>query len=360
MLQVQMLDSLHGWAGCFSDTSNKPLGKNGMDKYRGPKILLACPLNITASKTNICSGDSSLLTASGANTYTWTTIGANTSTVTVKPTTATVYTVSGTLTGCVNTQTVNINVTPSPTLTVSDAFGKPLGFDTVCTGASMYLTSSGAVTYTWAPAASLSTTSGITTFATPTVSTTYTLTGKTGSCTTAYQFTLDVIPATSPALVANSVSVCLNSSVTVNASGYTTYTWTPAAGLNQTTGSSVVANPTVTSVYVVSGYNPTTNNCKTSTSLTVTVNNCAGIDNISNNANISVYPNPSTGLINISMPVVNEATTLYITDMIGKEVFKSSLKDANVSIDLSNLQKGLYMVTITNGQAKQIQKLIIQ
>jgi len=41
-------------------------------------------------------------------------------------------------------------------------------------------------------------------------------------------------------------------------------------------------------------------------------------------------------------------------------VFKSSIKDANVSLDLSNLHKGLYMVTITNGQTKQIQKLIIQ
>jgi hypothetical protein len=359
MLQVQMLDSLHGWAGCFSDTSNKPIGRNGMDKYRGPKIILACPISITASKTSICSGDSSLLTASGASTYTWTTIGATTSTVTVKPTTATVYTVSGTMPGCTSTQTVNIAVTASPTLTITDAFGLHLGFDTVCTGASMYLTASGAVTYTWAPAAGLSTTSGATTFATPTVSTTYTLTGKTGTCTKVNQFLLSVFATPSPVLAVNSASMCTSNSVTLNASGYNTYTWTPATGLSQTTGSTVVANPAATTIYIVSGYDAS-NNCKTSTSSTVTVSTCAGIASISDNSGISVYPNPSTGLVTISMPSVNGATTLYITDMIGKEVFKSSVKDANVSLDLTNLQKGLYMLTISNGQSKHVQKLIIQ
>ena len=124
------------------------------------------------------------------------------------------------------------------------------------------------------------------------------------------------------------------------------------------TGNSVISTPSVTTVYIVTGYDGST--CKTSTSLTVTVNTCAGIESVSNNADISVYPNPSTGLVTISMPSVNEGTTLYITDMIGKEVFKSTVKNANMSLDLTNLQKGLYMLTIYNGKNKQVQKLVIQ
>jgi len=358
MLQVQMLDSLHGWAGCFSDTSNKPIGRNGMDKYRGPKIALACPLSIAASKTTICSGDSSMLTASGANTYTWTTIGATTSTVTVKPTAATVYTVTGTISGCVNTQTVNIAVNATPTLTITDPYGASLTTGTVCTGGSEYLMAAGAVTYTWSPAGTLSATSGTTTFATPTITTTYSLTGKTGTCVKVTPFTITVLATPSPVLVVNSPSVCTGGTVTLNASGLSTYSWTPSTSLSAATGSSVMASPGVTTIYVVTGYDGST--CKTSSSLTVTVSPCAGIATISNNSDISVYPNPSTGLVNISIPSVNAATTLYVTDMIGKEVFKSSVKDVNVSVDLTNLQKGLYMLTISNGQSKHIQKLIIQ
>ncbi|HKC68893.1 MAG TPA: T9SS type A sorting domain-containing protein [Bacteroidia bacterium] len=357
MLQVQMLDSLHGWAGCFSDTS-QPVGKNGMDKYRGPKILQACPINISASKTTLCSGDSSMLTASGASTYTWTTIGVNTSTVTVKPTAATVYTVSGTIPGCTSTQTVNINVNPTPTLTITDPYGASLISGTVCTGGSEYLTAAGAVNYTWSPSGTLSATTGTSTFASPTVTTTYSLTGKTGTCTKVATFTVTVLSTPSPVLIAPSTSVCLGSSVTLNASGLSSYSWTPSGSLNMNTGNSVISTPSVTTVYIVTGYDGST--CKTSTSLTVTVNTCAGIESVSNNADISVYPNPSTGLVTISMPSVNETTTLYITDMIGKEVFKSTVKNANMSLDLTNLQKGLYMLTIYNGKNKQVQKLVIQ
>ncbi|HXU28080.1 MAG TPA: T9SS type A sorting domain-containing protein, partial [Bacteroidia bacterium] len=188
--------------------------------------------------------------------------------------------------------------------------------------------------------------------------TTYSLSGKTGSCTSVVPFTVTVLATPSPVLVAPSASVCLNSSVTINASGLSSYSWTPSGSLNMNTGNSVVASPTVTTVYVVTGYDGST--CKTSTSLTVTVSNCTGIDNVSNNSNISIYPNPSTGLVTVSIPSVNETTTLYITDMIGKNVFKSSVKDANISLDLTNLNKGLYMLIISNGQTKHIQKLIIQ
>jgi hypothetical protein len=356
MLRVEMLDSLHGWAGCFSDTSQVK-GKNGMDKYKGPKIAQACPINIIANKTSICSGDSSLLTANGATSYTWTTIGANTSTVTVKPTTASVYTVTGLLAGCTNTQTISIAVTASPTVTITDVFGNTLGSDTICAGGAAYIKATGAVTYTWAPAGNISSTSGSSNYATPTITTTYTLTGKTGTCSKVSTFTVTVLPTASPSLTVNSPSVCVGNAVAVNANGFNTYTWTPATGLSATSGASVSASPTVTTTYIVTGV---TGACKTSSSLTVTVNPCTGIANVSNNAAISIYPNPSNGLVTVVMSTVNSGTTLYVTDMIGKEVFKSVVTDTNTNLDLSSLQKGLYMVTVANGQNKHIQKLIIQ
>ena len=276
MLQVQMLDTLSGWAGCFSDTTH-PLGKNGMDRYMGPKITVACPFSISATKTTLCSGDSTLLTATGASTYTWTTIGATTSTVTVKPTTSGSFTVTGATGTCSSVQTISVTVKATPTVTVN------------------HLTD----------------------------------------------------------------TICVNGSASISALGATTYSWSPSTGLSATTGANVTASPTVNTIYTVVG---TKNTCPKAVTFTVTINqNCyAGIEQVSNGANFSIYPNPSKGSVNIALSALNGSTTLYVTDMIGKEVYKTLITDINTNLDLSSLQKGLYMVTVANGKSKHIQKLIIQ
>jgi hypothetical protein len=53
--------------------------------------------------------------------------------------------------------------------------------------------------------------------------------------------------------VSGSTSICQGQSATLTASGASTYTWSPATGLNTTTGSSVVATPPSTIVYTVTG-----------------------------------------------------------------------------------------------------------
>ena len=440
MLQVQMLDSAHGWAGTFSNDS-LPLGTNGMDKYKGPKIALACPLTVTSSLATLCSGDSSVLTASGLNTYTWTLSTGGTSsasTLTVTPPATASYTVAATTTaGCANTQTISITVNPTPTVSVVNAVGVSVGNDTLCTGGATYLTASGATTYSWSPSTGLNTHLGLHVTASPTTTTTYTLLGTLGACTSIITPTITVLSTPSPTLTVNSPTICTGAtnSVTVNAGGFNTYTWSPVTGLSSTTGTSVVASPTVTTHYLVTGLDAA-GTCETTTSFTVTVkavptinvttstatlcvngtatltasgastytwstsqtgvsiavtptvttsytvvgtstvtscsnehvytqivnSSCfAGIDQISaNNTNISVYPNPNNGLVTISMSNVDEGTTMYVTNMIGQEVFKTSVKDVTTNLDLSSLQKGIYMLTITNGQNKHVEKLIIQ
>jgi trimeric autotransporter adhesin len=52
-------------------------------------------------------------------------------------------------------------------------------------------------------------------------------------------------------LNANSQTICSDSTVTLTASGGTSYTWSPATGLSATTGSSVTANPQANVTYTV-------------------------------------------------------------------------------------------------------------
>lgn len=73
-------------------------------------ISLTTPTLVVAGTNTICEGSSALVTASGANTYVWNT-GATTSSISVTPTTTSVYTVTGTdLNNCSNTQTVSVVV----------------------------------------------------------------------------------------------------------------------------------------------------------------------------------------------------------------------------------------------------------
>jgi gliding motility-associated-like protein len=60
----------------------------------------------------------------------------------------------------------------------------------------------------------------------------------------------DTVLAVSP-----DTALCIGASTTLIASGCTTYTWSPAAGLNTTSGPIVVASPTTTTTYYVTGTN---------------------------------------------------------------------------------------------------------
>jgi hypothetical protein len=358
MIEVQMLDSAHGWAGSFTDTSStRPLGKGGMNKYFGPKVAQACPINITSTKSTICLNDSTKLTALGANTYTWST-AATTSNITVHPTTTTAYTVTGVIPGCTSTQTVNVTViqTANPVVMVSNTT------NTVCVGSQIVLgvsaTPTVTTTYSWTPSASLSSATGASVYAHPVTTTNYTVYGTQGSCKSYATLTVTVNPTPGPTVTVNSATFCPTvASVSLTANGATTYSWTPATGLSSTTGASVAASPTATTVYMVTG---TTGSCMSTMPSTVVVSPCTGIAQVSNTSKISVYPNPSNGMITISVPEVKEGTVMYVTDMIGKEVFKASIHDVNTLVNLSGLQKGMYMMTIVNGQNTQVEKLIIQ
>ncbi|MCP4522185.1 MAG: T9SS type B sorting domain-containing protein [Cytophagales bacterium] len=120
--------------------------------------------------TSYCegSGGSATLTASGANTYTWST-GETTASITVDPNTTTEYTVTSIdANGCENTNSATITVNPLPNVsaTTTDA--------DLCAGESTQLTASGASTYIWDNGLS----STATVNASPATTTTYTVTGR--------------------------------------------------------------------------------------------------------------------------------------------------------------------------------------
>ena len=72
---------------------------------------------------------------------------------------------------------------------------------------------------------------------------------------------------------------------------------------------------------------------------------------------IKVYPNPSNGLITIdSVNPVN----IIVTDISGKQVYNLNNVTNQSPINLSNLQKGIYLIKLSNEDGAQTEKIILK
>ncbi|HEY0111256.1 MAG TPA: LamG domain-containing protein, partial [Fibrella sp.] len=124
-----------------------------------------------------------------------------------------------------------------------------------CGGAAMPIHAEGAVNYTWSPAQGLSATTGGTVLANPTTTTNYMLEGTDANgCIGYYPFTVFVAQPSQITLNTGDAYILPGQAIPLTATGGSgNYTWSPAAGLNQTSGNSVLASPTQTTVYTVRG-----------------------------------------------------------------------------------------------------------
>lgn len=209
----------------------------------------------TASATTICRGGSTLLSASGANSYLWQPGNLSGSTATVSPTATTVYTVTGyALNGCSSSATLTVQVNPLPTVSTA---ATPIAR---CQPGTVILTATGAQTYKWLPGNLIGPT--VSTYLTQT--TTFTVTGTTAGCTASNTVTVAV---GMPSLTVNTphVSVCSTVPTTLTASGNGSFLWQPG----NFTGPSITVAPTSTTTYTVKL--TTEGGCSASATATVTL-----------------------------------------------------------------------------------------
>ena len=221
-------------------------------------------VNAGLDQTLCDDGTSVTLSGSGAVSYTWD--NAVTDGVSFSPTVGTTtYTVTGTdANNCTNTDQVDVTINALPTV---DA-----GIDqTVCTGTTITLSGSGAVSYAWD--------NGVTdgvgfTQAIGTI--TYTVTGTdANSCVNTDQVDVTVQNG-APIDAGLDVSICDGASTTLTATGGVSYTWDNGLGA----GATFVVSPTTTTTYNVTGTDA--NSCTGTDAITVTVNSLptvnAGVD----------------------------------------------------------------------------------
>ncbi|MFH0893089.1 MAG: hypothetical protein V2A54_01535, partial [Bacteroidota bacterium] len=287
-------------------------------------VNMAAPIANAGTDVTICTGSNTTLNASGGVSYSWSPAtglsATNISNPVADPTITTTYTV--TTTNPCGSATDNVVVFVQTALPIANA-----GLDvTICTGSSTNLNASGGTSYAWSPGTGLSATNIANPVASPTISTTYTV-SVTNACGTTTDNIIVTVNAALP--IANAgvdVSICTATNTTLNASGGTSYAWSPGTGLSATNISNPVASPTITTTYTVS----VTNSCGTTTdNVIVTVFSTvptanAGSDvticngsstNLSASGGLGYSWSPATGLsaTNIANPTANPTVTTTYT-----------------------------------------------
>jgi PKD repeat protein len=309
-------------------------------------------INVTASSSTICVGQTTTLTANGATTYTWSPSlslsSANGSVVSASPPSTTIYTVTGASGSCSSSKSVIVNITAIPTISAS------ITNTTICSGTALNVALTGATTYTWLPSGF-----GNSSTLSPSTTTIYSVTGSNGSCNSSIKnFTINVTPSPTVNAFASSTLICTGQTSTLTASGATNYTWSPLISLSSSTGSIVISNATTTTAYTVTG---STGACSSNNTIVLTVSTCTGIDNLVSSNNTSIFPNPSNGTITILNTSNSDKLEVVITNALGQIVISETANNTNqIIIDLGKASKGIYYAKVTSNAGSQLFKLILE
>jgi gliding motility-associated-like protein len=286
------------------------------------------------SDTAFCAGSNVQLIATGGGTYSWSPTGGLSCTTCFNPIanpgTYTVYTVTVTNGVCpAATDDVAVTVKPIPTV---DA-GNP---QTICTGDTAFLSATGTGSFVWSPATGLSCTNCQNPQATPLGTTTYTVTLTQAGCSASDA----VIVTVNTAIIANAgnnVSICIGDSTQLNATGGTTYSWSPPTDLSCTNCQNPMATPASTITY------------------TVTVGN--GVCNPATDAvTVTVNPIPVASISGNTL--VCPGTPLVLTAS-GGTTYLWSTGGTNSFINVTPLVPTVYSVTATNSGCTDVASINI-
>lgn len=246
----------------------------------------------------------------------------------------------------VTTAQITITFIPSPTVNA--------GLDqSVCFGNMATLNGAGAVSYVWNGGV----TNGVA-FASPIGTTVYTVTGTAAnSCTNTdmVSVTTNPLPAVSFNLATD--TVCDNDPSFALSGGMPTggtYSGTGVSAGNFNPATSGIGTFSITYTYT------DINSCQSMIAQNLVVENCAATGiNTSTEMLGKMYPNPTSDILNIEISNNNKNYELILTDVTGREIFKTTSDKKVFVLDMSDYSNGVYFIRLVS-ETSTINKRIVK
>ncbi|MBR0361241.1 MAG: T9SS type A sorting domain-containing protein, partial [Paraprevotella sp.] len=91
----------------------------------------------------------------------------------------------------------------------------------------------------------------------------------------------------------------------------------------------------------------------------ITLDGGESINNINAGKSMIVYPNPTDGTFYVNTPTVENDAKITVTTLTGKVVYNAKIS-SNVTNVTLNTTKGMYLVTVSNGNSVETVKLIVK
>lgn len=174
-----------------------------------------------------------------------------------------------------------------------------------------------------------------------------------------------------PDVITGEDTVCVTQTYTYSIesiAGADSYSWTLPQGANIISGSGTESIQVQFTAEAQSG-NFTVlgqNNCGDGNSVLmgVFVKTCAGIHDQDLNASISVFPNPTTGMVNVLVNGVEKQLDMSVLNVHGQtilsETWNQILSGSSRQIDMTGFAKGVYYIRFTNNSKTLVQKIVLQ
>ncbi|MBE0647201.1 MAG: T9SS type A sorting domain-containing protein [Bacteroidales bacterium] len=269
-------------------------------------------------------------------------------------------------TGCMSSpDDVLVSVTGSP-LSVSPIALPPV----ICQGVTtqlMAMTSggTGSYTYSWTSAPAGFTSSDATPEVSPMETTSYFVTVSDGFNQASGNVNVIVNPIPQIYLGPSDTMVCIYDTVTLDAGNPgANYYWSNGA----TTRTIQVSSPGIgydLQTYTVKVINEYA--CVDSAEINVifTFAACTGIYDEMMGMDIRMFPNPTTGLLTLSLNGIREEIRITITNLYGQTMLEEELRpsgdmELTRQFDLSGWARGLYLVQITGAWKSEIRKILVE
>lgn len=320
------------------------------------------PLITASPSASVCQPNGVILRATISDCYqcdySWNT-GETTDTLLVHFSGTYTFTVTNPCGSSSASQIVTINNPPNITVNTGSI---------LCVNTSNTFTANGATNYQWSgPGLQSDTGSTVTVIPPQAGNIYYTVSGLgANGCSTTGTFVVTVNPNPTVDIIQSNMDICVGTSVNLQATGQgiERYFWSPSTGLNTTEGPNVIATPSNTTTYVVTGRNVL--GCEDRDSVTISTNcTTTGIPNIDGLEALTISPNPANGIaiLNIKLNRL-KSVGVDIQDGLGKTIYRIQphklIGNVRKPLNLMNVPAGLYYVKVTIDDKLVTLKLVIQ